>query len=175
MRRCPKCNAEYFDNLLEYCLEDGTRLNTLPAASAPVTAKQQPVSPTLAETVSFAAAKAPYPEIVQPQPNTFETIDAKRDAPLDLVKVRGYEAIGNVPIILALAHNWWQWLYLEKQYVSSIAEYILSANFLMWMLLLISGTAVSFFVIRSGTKKIPAYTSLVILAINLILFLVPRR
>jgi len=26
MKCCPKCNIEYFDKTLEFCLEDGTRL-----------------------------------------------------------------------------------------------------------------------------------------------------
>jgi hypothetical protein len=176
MKRCPKCSVDYFDNMLEFCLEDGTRLTLLSGSAAPVTAESPRVRPTAAETVAFSPAKIPNTEIVLPQPSAeFETIEAKRDAPLDLVKARGYEALGNVPIIIALAHNWWQWLYLEKQYVSSITDYIFSANFLMWLLLLVSGVAVSLFVARSGTKKAAAYTSLVILAINLILFLVPRR
>lgn len=176
MKRCPKCNVDYFDNMLEFCLEDGTRLTLLSATGAPLTAEAVPVRPTAAKTVAFSSAMVQNVEVVPAQPTQeFDTIEAKRDAPLDRVKTRGYEAIGNVPIILALAHNWWQWLYLEKQYVSSITEYIFSANFLMWLLLLISGVAVSLFVARTGTKKANAYTSLVILAINLILFLVPRR
>jgi hypothetical protein len=175
MRRCPKCNVEYFDNMLEFCLEDGTRLTNLPDTGAVATAKPRPVPPTLAETVSFAAEKAPFTEVVQPQPNIFESIDAKPESRMQGVKARGYEVIEYVPIILALAHNWWQWLYLDKQNVSSITDYVLSVNFLMWLVLLISATAVSLFVIRSGTKKTLAYISLVILAINLILFLVPRR
>jgi len=176
MKRCPKCSVDYFDNMLEFCLEDGTRLTLLSGQAAPLTAESQPVRPTAAETVAFSPAKIPVVSSVQPQPTVeFETIEAKRDTPLDRVKSRGYDALENVPIIIALAHNWWQWLYLEKQYVSSITEYIFSANFLMWLLLLISGVAVSLFVARTGTKKVNAYTALVILAINLILFLVPRR
>ena len=79
------------------------------------------------------------------------------------------------PIVLALAHNWWQWLYLEKQYVSSITEYILSANFLMWLLLLASGILVSLLAVKHSKDKTLGIISLVALAINLILFLVPRR
>lgn len=175
MKQCPKCSVNYHDDTLEFCMEDGTRLAPFVGQAAAVTARQQPVRPTAAETVAFSPAKIPDTiEISQP-PTEFETIEARQDAPLDLVKARGYEAVSNVPIIIALAHNWWQWLYLEKQYVSSVTDYILSANFLMWLLLLVSGVAISLFVARSGTKKVNAYISLVILAINLILFLVPRR
>lgn len=176
MKRCPKCNVDYFDNMLEFCLEDGARLTLLSGTAVPLTSEAVPVRPTAAKTEVFSPARIPNAEIVPPQPTEeFDTIEAKRDAPLDRVKTRGYEAIGNVPIVIALAHNWWQWLYLEKQHVSSITDYIFSANFLMWLLLLISGVAVSLFVARTGTKKVNAYTSLVILSINLILFLVPRR
>src|SRR5687768_7607643 len=174
MKRCPKCSVNYYDDTLEFCLEDGTRLTLLSAPAVPLTAEQSPVRPTAAETVAFSPVKIPDTIEISPRAE-FDTIEAKRDAPLDLVKTRGYEVIGNVPIIIALAHNWWQWIYLEKQYVSAIADYILSANFLMWLLLLVSGVGISLFVVRSGTKKANAYVSLVILAINLILFLVPRR
>lgn len=154
-------------------MEDGTRLAPLSGQAAPVTA--QPKRPTAAETVAFSPTKIPDTIEISRPTTEFETIETKRDAPLDLVKARGYEVIGNVPIVIALAHNWWQWLYLEKQYVSSVTDYIISANFLMWLLLLISGVAISLFVVRSGSKKVNAYISLFILAINLILFLVPRR
>lgn len=29
MKRCPRCNIDYFDNALEFCLEDGARLSPL--------------------------------------------------------------------------------------------------------------------------------------------------
>jgi len=41
--------------------------------------------------------------------------------------------------VIALAHNWWQWIYLNNQYYSSFSTYVLSANFIMWLLLLMMG------------------------------------
>jgi hypothetical protein len=79
------------------------------------------------------------------------------------------------PVVIALAHNWWQWLYLEKQYYSSFMDYFFSANFLMWLLLLAAGIGISLYSIKRSERKGFAYTGLVIFAINLILFLVPRR
>jgi hypothetical protein len=79
------------------------------------------------------------------------------------------------PIVIALALNWWQWIYLNNQYYSSFSSYVLSANFLMWLLLLTTGTALSLFAVKRCKNKRFAFASLVILSVNLILFLVPRR
>ena len=104
-----------------------------------------------------------------------ETVVAKKAILGQEPTVKPTPAFEYASIAIALAHNWWQWLYLEKQYVSSILDYIFSANFLMWLVLLVSGTAISLFVVRRSDRKIFGILSLVILAINLILFLVPRR
>jgi hypothetical protein len=57
----------------------------------------------------------------------------------DLLKEKVAQQSNNVleiaPFIIALAHNWWQWIYLNSQYYSSFSTYVLSANFLMWRLL----------------------------------------
>ena len=29
MKRCPKCSADYFDNMIEFCLEDGAKLSDI--------------------------------------------------------------------------------------------------------------------------------------------------
>lgn len=167
MKRCPKCNADYFDNMLEFCLEDGTRLTSLsPESGRPATMAQTPRA-TADETVSMPLSTQPHKEV--------ETIVAKTIAPVNEIAVSGNLPLELAPIVIALAHNWWQWLYLEKQYVSSIMEYIFSANFLMWLLLLAAGSAISLYSIKRSERKEFAYTGLVILAINLILFLVPRR
>jgi hypothetical protein len=79
------------------------------------------------------------------------------------------------PLVLALAHNWWQWIYLNNQYYSSFSNYILSANFLMWLLLLTTGAVIGLLAIKRCQNKSSAFASLVILSINLILFLVPKR
>lgn len=172
MKSCPKCNRS-FDSSLDFCLEDGTRLASLPSGNAAVTADARPAA-TVVETVQFPleAQKSPaYPG------NTVEveTVVAKADVLLPIVSSRGHGILEYASIIIALAHNWWQWLYLEKQYVSSVMDYVLSANFLMWLLLLVAGTTVSLIAIRQSGKRVYSFVSLVVLAINLILFLVPRR
>ncbi len=174
MKRCPKCNADYFDNMLEFCLEDGTRLTSLPDTGGKTT-QANPPRPTAAETVSLPFSGVPKTLEVPGSSGEIETIVAKTDMIIPAVHSQTSAILENAPIVLALAHNWWQWLYLEKQYVSSFMEYVLSANFLMWLLLLAAGVIVSLFAVKRSERKIVAYTSLVILAINLILFIVPRR
>ena len=171
MKSCPKCNRT-FENSLAFCLEDGTRLLLLPSGSAAVTTEARPTK-TAAQTVSFPIATA-KPANVFVRTDEVETVVAKANGIVP-ISSRTSVIFEYAAIVIALAHNWWQWLYLEKQYVSSILEYILSADFLMWLLLLTSGTAVSLFVVRKSERKIFGVLSLVILAINLILFLVPRR
>jgi hypothetical protein len=79
------------------------------------------------------------------------------------------------PIFLALTHNWWQWIYLNNQYYSSISNFLVSANFLMWLLLLAVGTILGLIGIKRCQIKTFSIASLVILSINLILFIVPKR
>jgi len=170
MKRCPKCNAEYYDNMLEFCLEDGTRLTSLSSPQrAPATVSAQPPRPTAAEeTVSM-------PLTAKPKDQEVETVVAKAIVPPDNTTLSQNKVLEIAPIVVALAHNWWQWLYLEKQYYSSFMDYVFSANFLMWLLLLGAGAVISLYSLKRSERKGFAYTGLVILAINLILFLVPRR
>ena len=166
MKRCQLCKAEYFDNMLEFCLEDGSRLELAgPAVTAPDRAMK---------TERFAS----HDPLVAGA--SVETVFVPGNRPAEQPErppVRsGFDRVTEtLPIVLALAHNWWQWIYLEKVYVSSITEFLISANFLMWLLLLGSGTAAGIYSLKRSANKTFAIISLVTLAINLILFLVPRR
>jgi hypothetical protein len=166
MKRCPKCNADYYDNMLEFCLEDGTRLTSL--SGAPATVAQPPRQTAADKTVSMPLSAPPKEQEV-------ETVVAKVLVPTDNTELSQNKVLEIAPVVVALAHNWWQWLYLEKQYYSSFMDYVFSANFLMWLLLLAAGVAVSLYSIKRSERRGFAYAGLVILAINLILFLVPRR
>src|SRR5437868_6161834 len=107
MKRCPKCNADYFDNMLEFCLEDGTRLTSLSPATGIPTAVAQPPRQTAAEkTVSM-------PLSTHPQPHEVETVVANTVIPADKIALSQNKILEFAPVVIALAHNWWQWLYLE--------------------------------------------------------------
>lgn len=177
MKRCPKCNVDYFDNMLEFCLEDGTKLLVVSETSGGSAAKTgaAPARSTVEETISMQAPivpPAPQP-LEKPEIETVVTRGLVQEAQPD--RSNSTRALEIAPVVVALMHNWWQWLYLENQYVSSIASYVFSANFLMWVVLLGAGIALSLRALKSLQDKAFAYISLVILAINLLLFLVPRK
>ena len=175
MKRCPKCSAEYFDNTLEFCLEDGMRL--VPPLSykteIPTISKSNKPNLSAEKTVNLPFSN-PAKTLEFGGANDFQTIPQT-----DLLKERVAQQSNNVleiaPFVVALAHNWWQWIYLNNQYYSSFSTYILSANFLMWLLLLIAGAVAGLFAIKRCQNKGFALASLVILSINLILILVPKR
>ena len=160
MKKCPKCRREYSDGTLEFCLEDGARL----------------ISPILTKT-SEETVVLPNTEVL---PN-FETnpIEPAKTTKVQELKEkavdRGYKVLEIAPIVFALIHNYWQWLYVDKQRFSTVTEFILSANFMVWLLFLLIGAIVSIFALKLAKNKGFAITSLIILAINLLLFIVPRR
>ena len=183
MKRCPKCNLDYFDNALEFCLEDGTKLlasNNF-SEEIPTISRSDKSNLTAAETVNLSYLDAEknlqFNKIAQNRGD--QPAKLSHTAAPNLLKekdvLKNYEILEVVPIFLALAHNWWQWIYVNNQYYSSLPSFLISANFLMWLLLLIAGTVVSLFAVKKCNTKGFAYTSLVILSINLILFLVPKR
>ena len=166
MKRCPRCNADYFDNMLEYCLEDGAKLFVATEANVVASTREQapglgtagPLAPPMSEpTVVLNKAENVLPATEQ---------TTLRDTS---------QVVTLAPTIIALAHNWWQWVYLEKQYVYSITDYLLSANFVMWLLLLAAGILSGLYGLKHSKNRSYALIALVVLAINLILFLVPRR
>ena len=175
MKRCPKCSIEYFDNTLEFCLEDGMRLVSelsYETETPTVTQTNKPKSST-EKTVNLPFSN-PAKSLEFIDANDFQTIP-KPDLVKERVAQQSNKVLEIAPIVIALAHNWWQWIYLNNQYYSSLSSYVFSANFLMWLLLLAAGATVSLFAVKFCKNKGFAFASLVILSINLILFLVPRR
>ncbi len=176
MKRCPKCNADYFDNMLEFCLEDGTRLAFAPQSAAATVPLTRVVSKTdeAAEMHGPIAERKSEETVVIPGKSGLKANDAAAISAAgsnsQLTRIVETAAVG-----LALAHNWWQWLYLEKTPTYSLTDFFLSANFLMWLLLLAAGTGAGIYSIKYSKNRTFAVIALVTLAINLILFLVPRR
>lgn len=172
MKRCPKCNTDYFDNMIEFCLEDGTRLSVTSAAGSTTTARPMTETGFVPHApITVKDSRDSEETVVIPAKDLGVAVSTESDAK-DSPFARVIEI---TPVAIALAHNWWQWLYLEKTYVSSITDYLLSANFLMWLLLISTGTASGIYSFKTSKNKSFAVISLVVLAINLILFVVPRR
>jgi|GEM_PF-1201215 len=181
MKRCPKCKLDYFDEILEFCLEDGSKLFTVTTSGeTPTVTRLNPSSPTTEKTVNLPYVKAPGTlPFETPNAAAHNQIVEKSGGSSDLLKEKvtdkTFRILETAPIVLSLAHNWWQWIYLNNQYYSSLTGFLLSANFLMWLLLLTAGASISLLALKYSRNKKFAYTSLVILAINLLLFLVPKR
>ena len=174
MKRCQKCDARYLDNTLEFCLEDGTRLSAHVETATATPARAEPLASRMPEPTMVMGGFQGVPDTMESASSEIETVTGKKNSILPSTGSQS-KVLETAPIVLALAHNWWQWLYLENQYSSSITSYIFSANFLMWLLLLGAGVGMSLWSVKQSDRKTFAYVGLVILAINLILFLVPRR
>lgn len=174
MKHCPKCNLNY-DNTLEFCLEDGTRLvsaNAFDSEIPTITHANKP-SPTTEKTVSL-----PYSTPnAAPAPN--HQTAAQKVPQTTLIKEKVIEQSNKIletaPIVLALAHNWWQWIYLKNQSYTSFPAYVFSADFMIWLILLALGAALGLLSFKRLQNRGFAAAGLVILAINFILFIVPKR
>lgn len=174
MKSCPKCSLTYQDDL-EFCLEDGTRLvsGTAFGTEIPTITRSNNPLPTTAKTVSLPfPTQSAMPDVNRPkEPQTVPQTT--------LIKEKAIEQSNKIlevfPIVTALAHNWWQWIYLNNQPYSSFTAYFFSPVFLVWLLLLIITAALGVVGFKRVRNKGFAVAGLVILAINFILFLVPKR
>jgi hypothetical protein len=175
MKRCPKCSTDYFDNMLDFCLDDGERLLLLRQRKEAF----KEISSTQAET-------AVYDNNFHPA--VFVPLDTKTDLQIDLqddlqnktegikqkVTSQWLKTLEIVPIFLALAHNYWQWLYLARKSYYDFSSFFLSADFLIWLFLLITGAVFGIISLKYSKRKGFAVTALVVLAINVILSIVPK-
>jgi len=177
MRKCPKCQAAYFDEMLEFCLEDGAKLTVVSNSSATKTGAVNANQKNI-ETMFFDAS-AGIPKTVEVKDSaTAIQSPANETKPLSLKEnavEKGSRALEISAIVFALAHNWWQWLYVDRQNYGSIANFLFSADFLIWFLLLLTGTSAGLLALKLSRRKGMAYAGLVILAINFLLLLVPRK
>jgi hypothetical protein len=178
MKKCPQCQTAYFDEMIEFCLEDGAKLT---AVSNPTTAETKSfiTDQKSIETVFFdASAELPKTVAVNDPATIVQPSAVVTEQPLSLKQKtveKGYRALEIGTLVFALAHNWWQWLYLDRQSYGSIGNFLFSANFLVWFLLLAAGTTSGILSLKLSRKKDLAYAGLIILEINFLLLLVPRK
>src|SRR5215203_1700004 len=110
MKRCPKCQADYFDEMLEFCLEDGAKLTVVGSRPTTAETKDFDTNQKNIETMFFDAS-AKVPETVEvknsvtanspPAAATTETISLKQKT-----FEKGYRALEVGTLVFALAHNW---------------------------------------------------------------------
>ena len=177
MKRCPQCQIDYFDEMLEFCFEDGAKLVVVGSAAKTADTKVLNTDQEI-ETMFFEASKevpktleVNNPATVdQPPANAAEAISLKRNA-----VEKGFQALETGTLVFALANNWWQWLYVERQSYGTVSGFLFSADFLIWLLLLLTGTTFGLLTLKFSRRKTLAYAGLIILAINFLLILVPKR
>lgn len=177
MKKCLKCNAVYYDETLVFCLEDGTELRSVNGQTA-VATEQFSVDEKSIETM-FSNRNAELPKTVAA--NDIETF--KQNSPIqtqssslkEKAVEKGYRTLEISSLVFALAHNWWQWLYVERQNYGSISAFLFSADFIIWVFLLLTGTVAGLLTLKFSRNKTLGYISLVVLAINLLLILVPHK
>jgi len=195
MKRCSKCNTDYFDNMLEYCLEDGAKLldfadndgdlnkfllHQIPpirtatkTAVLPINAFENDFGSIQSDEFKTDVGLKQLQNQSEKMGKTGKTEQISEQIK-DSIKTRWFNVLEIAPIVLAFAHNYWQWLYLSKQYYYGFAEYILSANFLIWFALLICGVIFGIISFKYGKNKKFAITALIVLAINFLLVLIPK-
>lgn len=178
MKRCPQCQADYFDQMLEFCLEDGAKLTVVNRSATTADTKVLDNDRKSVETMFFDASKN-VPKTLeindpatvnQPPANATEQVSLKQKT-----IEKGHRALEVGTVVVALAHNWWQWVYVDHQNYGSIGNFLTSAEFLIWLPMLFAGVALGLLTLKFSRKKELAYVGLLILAINFLLLLVPRK
>ncbi|MEP6923231.1 MAG: hypothetical protein ABI954_02090 [Pyrinomonadaceae bacterium] len=182
MKSCPSCNLKYADDTLQFCLNDGTQLTEFIETEEPATVfssgvsttEKSPSSHSNFEQMSVAPDSAHLQEanstLFANQP-TQELFSAKENASDELfIKILTF-----APIVVALMQNYWQWLYMSKYDSFQFPSFLWELNFWVWLILLFSGTALCVLAIKNNKNRGFAVVGLVILAINFLLCLAPRR
>jgi hypothetical protein len=178
MKRCAVCQKEYYDETLEFCLEDGSRLQktdkinnetlTVPALKPNLELRQ-------AKTLELNnQADTQKPGLHKTEILSNKQFSEKKEIIKRNVADTSAKILETSPIVLALAHNYWQWLYLYRQPTYDLTAFFTSYNLLVWIFLLISGLLFGLFSLKYGKNKGFAITALVVLAINVILSIVPK-
>lgn len=178
MKRCPTCRKEYYDETLEFCLDDGSNLqkvNQLNKEKSIIEALKQNPDFVEDQTVQFENIKEiHFPDLKNPETYPKKLSKEKTEIIKRNLTNTTQKILEISPIIFALAHNYWQWLYLYKQPIYQLTVFFTSYNFLVWIFLLFGGLIFGLFSLKYSKNEGFAITALVVLAINVILSIVPK-
>lgn len=177
MKKCPQCQADYFDEQLEFCLEDGAKLTNVRSTATAADTKVFNTNKSI-ET-AFFDSRAEVPNTVNANEALKTSALAADETKLTSLKQNAVEtgsrALEIGTLVIALANNWLQWLYIERQSYGTFTNFLFSIEFLLWLLLLFAGTAAGLLTLKLSRTKTLAYVGLVIMAINFVLLLVPKK
>lgn len=182
MKSCPSCNLKYADDTLQFCLNDGTQLAEFADPDEPATVFSSVATQT-AERSGFGNSNFEQISAVTTSANLRETESSapanKTTQELSAAENNADELFFKIltfaPIVVALMQNYWQWLYMSKYDSFKFPGFLWELNFWVWLMLLLSGTSLCVLAIKNNKNRGFAVVGLVILAINFLLCLVPRR
>lgn len=164
--------------MLEFCLEDGAKLAVVGSRATATETKAFNTDQKSVETMFFDAA-AKIPKTLEM--NDAAAVNAPRPAATETVSLKqktvetGSRALEVGTLVLALAGNWLQWLYIERQSYGTLTNFLFSPEFLIWLVLLFGGAAAGLLTLKFSRTKALAYAGLVVLAVNFLLLLVPKK
>ena len=188
MKSCPSCDLKYADDTLQFCLSDGTSLVIYSDdreepltvfASETKTAERSSLNQSQLNTASDRQSPIYLRDTAQitAKPNSLPNIETKtrvepEENPPDKLFV---QALSFAPITVALMQNYWQWLYMTEYNSFQFPALLWNLHFYVWLLLLGVGAALCVLALRQNINRGFAVVGLVILAINFLLCLVPKR
>ena len=181
MKRCPKCSEKFYDESLVFCLEDGSRLLETEdiSDSVPIVKRENTTFADDFETEILHEIPTKDADLksLNKTSDTLEIINKtnKISTIKEKATQKGFKILEVLPIIFALFHNYWHWLYFDKAKFSSVWNFLTSGIFIVWILLFFAGIVTSLLAFKFGKDKRFVIIALVILAINLLLGIVPLK
>ena len=134
-------------------VQNSTRLNDIDRETLTAASFKPKVEITQAETVQLnQPTENDYSDLTGVEQNVNKVISLKKENFKRNAVYSTHKFLEISPIVLALAHNYWQWLYLYKQPVYEISAFLSSYNFLVWLFLLFSGLLFGIFSLKYSKK-----------------------
>ena len=190
MKSCPSCDLKYADDTLQFCLSDGTGLivySNEPEEPPTVFARPTKTAEQIRETNTNLGSASSHSSInwrdaagqkIAPQSDDFPNDNAgpTRALSADNHNEKLFaQILSFAPVTVALMQNYWQWLYMAEYNSFQFPALLWNLHFWVWLLLLTGGSALCVLALRQNNNRGFAVIGLVVLAINFLLCLVPRR
>jgi hypothetical protein len=185
MKSCSSCNLKYADDTLQFCLNDGTQLVALSNeleepptvfSSQTKTDERSRTTTTDINTSSINSVNLRDSIETATKSNVLPGAEPSRAlSEADANEKLYSQVLSFAPVTVALIQNYWQWLYMAEYNSFQFPVLLWNLRFWVWLILLSGGAAVCILALRQNNNKGFAVVGLVVLAINFLLCLVPRR
>ncbi len=187
MKSCPSCNLKYADDTLQFCLSDGTGLVVYSAepeepptvfASRTKTAERSWINNNEFDTAA-PSGSIYAPDTAEIAANPHDSPNPEINSRVESKESASEKSLAQVlsfaPVTIALMQNYWQWLYMAEYNSFQFPALLWNLHFYLWLLLLGGGAALCILALRQNINRGFAIIGLIILSINFLLCLVPRK